>query len=75
VARELREAPSWVDPALVVLQQRGLAHERQYSTALSDEGLQVIDLANCDGDHSVARSVEAMRSGAEIILQPPLKNG
>lgn len=75
VARGLREAPSWVDPALVVLQQRGLVHERQYAKALSDEGLQVIDLANCDGDHAAARSVEALRSGAEVILQPALENG
>jgi len=75
VARGLRQAPSWIDPGLIVLQQRGLVHERRYVKTLTDEGLDVFDLANRGGDDAVARSVEAIRSRTQIILQPALKNG
>src|SRR2546428_14123295 len=70
VARGLRTAPAWVDPALVLLQQRGLEHERGYVETLRSQGLQVVDLAEHSGDDAVARSTDAMRAGASIILQP-----
>jgi hypothetical protein len=34
VALGHRAAPTWIDPALVVLQQRGLDHERAYIDSL-----------------------------------------
>lgn len=36
VAHGQREAPTWVDPVMLVLQQRGLDHERGYADALPD---------------------------------------
>jgi uncharacterized protein len=75
VAHGLRERPSWVDPALLVLQERGRAHERGYASALSSEGLSVVDLGGCVDDEATGRSIEAMRAGAEVILQPALRSG
>ncbi len=75
VARGQREAPRWIDPLVVVLQQRGLDHERGYADALRAEGLVVVDLAKYDGDDAVARSLDAMRAGTTVILQPALRNG
>src|SRR5277367_2412332 len=75
VARGLLEAPSWVDPIVAVLQQRGLEHERSYADSLRDEGLRVIDLADRFGDDALAASVDAMRSGLDVILQPALRVG
>ena len=75
VARGLRTAPAWVDPALVLLQQRGLEHERSYVEALRSQGLQVVDLAEYSGEDTVARSSDAMRAGAAVILQAALRDG
>ena len=44
VARGARAAPSWVDPSLALLQQRGLDHERLYVEQLLEQGLQAIDI-------------------------------
>lgn len=75
VAQGLRSAPSWVDPSLVVLQQRGLDHERRQLDGLRAEGLEVVDLSEISVDEVVERSVEAMRTGADVIVQPALRDG
>ena len=75
VARRLLTAPSGVDPIVMLLQQRGLAHERSYADSLRDDGLKVIDLADRYGDDALSTSVEAMRSGLDVILQPALRGG
>ncbi len=75
VAYGQREAPTWVDPAMVILQQRGLEHERGYADALRAEGLDAVDLGTCVGDDAVVRSLEAMRTGTNVILQPALRDG
>jgi len=71
----LRDAPSWVDPVLLVLQQRGLDHERSHADALRAQGLVVSDISEQSGDDAVASSVEALRSGVDAILQPALRDG
>ncbi len=73
VAHGRRDAPSWVDPALVLLQRRGLDHERGYVDSLRSQGLTIVDLADQSGDDAVAKTVEAMRAGANIILQSVLR--
>jgi predicted RecB family nuclease len=75
VAHGQRTAPTWVDPAMLVLQQRGLDHERSYADSLRADGLTVIDLADHAGDEAVDRSLDAMRAGTNVILQPALRNG
>ena len=75
VARGNRESPSWVDPAAIVLRERGLEHERRYVEGLRAQELTITDLSVTMGEDAVARSLEAIRSGAEVILQPALRNG
>ena len=75
VAQGQRAAPTWVDPALALLQERGLEHERKYADALRAEGLNVVDLAEQSVDDAVDRTIDAMRAGADVILQPALRNG
>jgi uncharacterized protein len=60
---------------MLVLQQRGLDHERAYTAALRAEGLVVVDLADHTGVGAVARSLDAMRAGTDVILQPALREG
>jgi predicted RecB family nuclease len=75
VAYSTLEAPKWVDPVLIVLQERGLEHERNYVDALRAEGVQVEDLSILSGVECVVKSTEAMRAGADVILQPALRDG
>ncbi len=75
VAQGLRAAPSWVDPMVAVLQERGREHERNYADTLREKGLKVIDLTDNLGDDAVAASIDAMRCGTQVILQPALRNG
>lgn len=69
-----RPAPSWVDPAMALLQERGLIHERQYVNALQSQGLRIIDLADHVGQDAAERTLEAMRGGADIIVQALLQD-
>ncbi len=75
VARGVRSPPSWIDPALVLLQQRGLDHERRYIQTLRGRGLEIVDLTSYSGDEAIARSIEAMRQGASVVVQPALREG
>jgi hypothetical protein len=52
-----------------VLQQRGLDHERGYVDGLRAQGLTLADLSLNEGDDAVARSVDAMRAGIDVIVQ------
>ena len=67
-----REAPSQPpDPVLEVLQQRGLEHENAYLDHLRAEGAvdEVVTLRDFEGDDASARTLKAMRSGADVIVQ------
>ena len=75
VAQGLRSAPAWVDPALALLQQRGLDHERLYVEQLLESGLKALDVTPHAGEHAVSRSIDAMRAGADLIIQPALRDG
>src|SRR5262245_24352140 len=44
VARGARKPPTWTDPVLIALRERGLEHERGYVDALRAQGLSVADL-------------------------------
>lgn len=71
----MRTAPSWVDPIVAVLRQRGLKHERSYADSLRKQRLKVVDLADRFGDDALIETVDAMRSGLDVILQPALRDG
>ena len=66
VAHGTREPPAWVDPVLIVLRERGLDHERGYVDELRAQGLSITDLDGIMGEDAVRRSVEAIRTGADV---------
>ena len=71
-----RSAPSRWDPTLELLRQRGLAHERAYIDYLQCAGHRVTSVGGGGVDAAtVASTVEAMRSGHEIIVQGALADG
>jgi predicted RecB family nuclease len=67
--------PTWVDPALQVLQERGLEHERAYVGTLAVQGFVAADLSEYEGISAEQRTKEAMRAGAPVIVQPVLRRG
>lgn len=75
VAHGQRQAPSWVDPLMVVLRERGLEHERGYADSLRAEGLGFVDLTDRETNDAVEPSLDAMRAGVDVILQPALRSG
>jgi len=64
VAKGEREPPTWIDPVLIVLRERGLDHERGYVDGLRALGLTIIDLSDSMAAEAVTRSVEAIQAGA-----------
>src|SRR5260370_8832757 len=75
VATGSLKAPSWFDPSLAVMQQRGLEHERQYLEHLKRGGLAVVAVDNAADDAAVESTRQAMRSGADVIAQGALASG
>jgi hypothetical protein len=75
VAHGQRRAPKWLDPAAVILQQRGLHHEYRYTQSLEAQGLKIADLQEYSGEDLAARSLEAMREGMDVLFQPALRVG
>lgn len=66
------EAPHYHDPALELLQLRGLEHEKSYVTSLLDKGMKVVRL---DGSGGPRETLWAMKSGPEAIVQASLAKG
>lgn len=67
---ELKE-PHWSDPSLEVLIKRGQEHEAAYVKYLEGKGLKIKDLKG----QSVEATVEAMKSGFDVITQARLTAG
>lgn len=72
------DAPVWRDPALAVLQERGLEHEQAYLDHLAADGASITRL-DPDGEDGPAsafeRTVEAMQRGEHVIVQATLVHG
>jgi predicted RecB family nuclease len=67
--------PSWENPHLVVLQQRGLEHEKAYIDSLRSKGLAIVDLSNEAEEVAAEATWAAMKSGAQAIVQAALGSG
>lgn len=68
--------PYWHDPHVEALRLRGIEHERRYIEHLQAQGLVIRRLEDTDDVRpAVERTVEAMRSGADVIVQPALADG
>src|SRR5215471_20252041 len=64
--------PSWENPHLRVMQQRGLEHEKAYVESLRSKGLDVADLSNEPEESASEATWAAMRDGAQVIVQASL---
>ncbi len=74
-ARGKRRRPHWDDPLLEILFARGLEHERAYIRSLQSQGLRIVTLADVkERDATVAQTLDAMRSGADVIVQGALRD-
>jgi uncharacterized protein len=74
--RGVRKAPPVRAPDLVVLQQRGLDHEKAYIETLRATGMSIRDLSATNAeDYAVAETLAAMASGIDIIVQGALRSG
>jgi predicted RecB family nuclease len=75
-ARGKRPRPYFHDPVLEALFARGLEHEHQYVKALESAGRRIVNLAEIrDRTEAVARTVKAMRAGADGVVQGALEDG
>src|SRR2546427_9963128 len=69
-------APYWHDPHVEVLRMRGIEHERRYIEHLRAQGRTILSLDDVDdARRATERTVEAMRSGADVIAQASLTDG
>lgn len=71
---ELAE-PSFENPHLRVLQQRGLAHEKSYVDSLRRNGLTVADLSQEPEERAIDATSAAMTVGVQAIVQAGLGSG
>jgi predicted RecB family nuclease len=71
-----RQRPAWTDPLLEALFARGLEHERNYVSRLSAAGKSIVDLSEIKArEGAIAATLEAMRTGAEVIVQGAVGDG
>lgn len=64
------------DPALVLLQKKGIEHERAHLAALEATYRTVARIPDRPGlDERIELTTDAMRSGADIVYQAALRNG
>src|SRR4051794_28843610 len=76
VAEGRVEKSKWRDPALQVMAERGLEHERQYLEHLKEQKLEVVQLPEEGSEPDLlAKTLEAMRSGPDVIAQATLGRG
>ncbi|MDW9377918.1 TM0106 family RecB-like putative nuclease [Sinorhizobium meliloti] len=68
--------PARWDPLLEILQERGLKHEADFLDHLKDRGLSAVAIRGIEvDDETVGATLEAMRSGQQIIVQAALRDG
>lgn len=72
-AQGKRQRPQWHDPLLEILFKRGLEHEKNYVQSLESSGRLVLDLSDVkEPGAAIARTLDAMRAGADVIVQAAL---
>lgn len=74
---ELRALKVQLNVSAELIAQKGDEHERTYLAHLRNQGLNVVDIADGGGDTDakVARTLEAMRQGPDVIYQATLRDG
>ncbi|MCB9899656.1 MAG: TM0106 family RecB-like putative nuclease, partial [Planctomycetes bacterium] len=75
VAEGRLEKPTWRDPSLEVLRERGLRHERAYVEYLRASGARVVDLSAKERSTALAATTQALRDGVDVIVQASFRSG
>ncbi|MEP6730299.1 MAG: TM0106 family RecB-like putative nuclease, partial [bacterium] len=76
VAAGERARPHVDDPLLEILWERGAEHERQYVARLREGNRNVVDVSGVGlSAERVASTLDAMRGGADVIVQGELRDG
>jgi hypothetical protein len=76
VAEGALAKPVLWDPLLQVLRERGLKHEKGFIDNLKTQGLDATVIDGIDvNDDSVGATMDAMRSGQQIVVQAALRDG
>jgi predicted RecB family nuclease len=71
-----RKRPTFRDPFLEILWERGARHERQFVDHLIKEGCQVVRIEGVGVTHeAVEQTLAAMKAGTQIIVQGALASG
>jgi predicted RecB family nuclease len=66
--------PFRYDPMIDVLRERGARHEREYIEHLQAQGRDIVTIPGVSPDEAAAQlTIEAMRSGAQAIVQAALR--
>lgn len=65
-------APTVTDPVRELLRKKGIEHEAAYLERLKAEGRNVVEIGSSAS--AVAETLEAMRSGAEVVFQAALEH-
>lgn len=74
---DMRASRSALDESAELIARKGDQHERAYLQRLRAQGRTVVDIA-AEGDSiddKVARTLEAMRQGADVVYQATLRDG
>jgi len=75
VASGVLDRPHRHDPMADALGARGAEHERAYVASLRAEGLQVVEIDQEQPTEArIAQTLDAMRSGADVIVQAALSS-
>jgi predicted RecB family nuclease len=68
--------PDWYRPDVAVLRERGFAHEQAYLAHLEGQGRKIVRLDEHADEHTaLARTLQAMYAGTELIAQATLAGG
>ncbi|RLD19397.1 MAG: nuclease, partial [Bacteroidetes bacterium] len=67
--------PSFVDPYADTVRELGLEHEERFVQYLRDQGKNVIDLRDIEGENGLEKTLAAMKQGADVIVQAVFDNG
>jgi uncharacterized protein len=73
-ALRLARRPSFDDPMLELLRERGLEHERAYVESLAAGGKRVVEI-DAQGPDAFAATLAAMHEGADAVVQARLEHG
>jgi predicted RecB family nuclease len=68
------EQPTYRDPSLAILQERGLEFELEYLSHLNEQGYSIFE-PGVEDTNAIERTISAMKSGVDVIYQASLKSG